>query len=284
MKLHSVNTGFFKLDGGAMFGVVPKSIWNKLNPADENNMCNWAMRCLLIETGSRKILIDTGIGTKQSEKFFGYYYLNGSDSMDGSLNALGLERTDITDVILTHLHFDHVGGAVSWNKQQTGFEPAFPNATYHLSENHLLHALNPNPREKPSFLTENFVPLQEAGVLNFVKADEELFSNVYCRMVNGHTVSMVCPEIHTPNGVVFYGADLYPSSAHIPTNYLMAYDIEPLRCMEEKAYWNNKISSEKNKQFARHAGVVNSYSKNHSTYQLNAKTQILLRQQLLHHI
>ncbi|MCC7296923.1 MAG: MBL fold metallo-hydrolase, partial [Bacteroidia bacterium] len=252
MKLHTINTGFFKLDGGAMFGVVPKSIWNRLNKADENNMCNWAMRCLLIESGSRKILIDTGIGTKQSEKFYGYYYLNGNDSLDGSLQALGIERSDITDVILTHLHFDHVGGAVAWNKQQTGYEPAFPNATFHLSESHLQHALNPNPREKASFLAENYVPLQEAGVLNFVKADEELFSNVYCRMVNGHTVSMVCPEIHTPNGVVFYGADLFPSAAHIPTNYVMAYDIEPLKSMEERVYWNQKISSENWNVFFEH--------------------------------
>jgi glyoxylase-like metal-dependent hydrolase (beta-lactamase superfamily II) len=245
MQLHTINTGFFKLDGGAMFGVVPKSIWNKLNPADENNMCNWAMRCLLVKTGNRNILIDTGIGQKQSEKFFGFYYLNGLDTLENSLNNAGLESSDITDVILTHLHFDHVGGAVKWNQNKTGYIPAFPNATYHLSEEHWLHANNPNPREKPSFLPENFLPLKEAGVLNFAKPGEELFSNIVCHTVNGHTVSMICPEIRTKEKTVFYGADLYPSSAHVPLNYVMAYDIEPLLSMKEKALWN-KIMAEGN--------------------------------------
>lgn len=256
MQLHTINTGFFKLDGGAMFGVVPKSIWNGLNPADENNMCNWAMRCLLVVDGNRKILIDTGIGNKQSEKFFGYYYLNGTDQLLLSLKQLGLETADITDVIITHLHFDHVGGAVQWNANRTGYEPTFPNATYHLSQAHWNHANNPNPREKASFLPENFIPLQEAKVLNFVKPDEELFTGIFCRMVNGHTVSMICPEIHAENEVVFYGADLYPSSAHVPLNYVMAYDIEPLRSMEEKAFWNQKICDNNWKLFFEHDRVV----------------------------
>lgn len=241
MKLHTINTGFFKLDGGAMFGVVPKSIWNRINPADDNNMCNWAMRCLLVISGNRKILIDTGIGTKQSEKFYGYYYLNGMDSLELSLRNVGLDSSDITDVIITHLHFDHVGGAVRWKKDRSGYEPAFPNATYHLSKEHWNHANHPNPREKASFLPENFIPLQEAGVLNFVQPNEEVFGGIFCRMVNGHTVSMICPEIHTGNEVVFYGADLYPSAAHVPLNYVMAYDIEPLRSMEEKSFWNKQI-------------------------------------------
>jgi glyoxylase-like metal-dependent hydrolase (beta-lactamase superfamily II) len=245
MQLHTIHTGFFKLDGGAMFGVVPKSIWNRLNPADDNNMCNWAMRCLLVVDGNRKILIDTGIGQKQSDKFFGFYYLNGTESLELSLNNVGLEALDITDVLVTHLHFDHVGGAVRWKADRSGYEPAFPNAMYHVSEEHWRHANDPNPREKPSFLPENFLPLQEAGVLNFVKPDEKLTDNFTCRMVNGHTVSMICPEINYADRTIFYGADLFPSSAHVPLNYVMAYDIEPLRSMEEKAHFN-KLAAENN--------------------------------------
>lgn len=242
MKLSTINTGFFKLDGGAMFGVVPKSLWQKINPADENNMCNWAMRCLLIQTGNRNILIDTGIGNKQSDKFFGYYYLNGTDSLANSLNSLNLDLSDISDVILTHLHFDHVGGAVSWNDDRSSYIPTFPNATYHVSEKHWHHALNPNPRERPSFLQENFVPLQENGRINFVRKDEEVYSGVICRMVNGHTAEMICPEITFDGKTLFYGADLYPSSGHVALNYIMAYDIEPLKSMEEKKYWNERLS------------------------------------------
>lgn len=243
MQLHTINTGYFKLDGGAMFGVVPKTIWNKLNPADEINMCNWALRCLLVIDGNRKILIDTGIGNKQSEKFFSFYYLNGEDSMELSLNNFGIEALDITDVLVTHLHFDHVGGAVRWKADKSGYEPAFPNATYHLSEAHWIHANNPNPREKPSFLPENFMPLKDAGVLNFVKPDEKLTENFICRMVNGHTVSMICPEIRLAEKTVFYCADLFPSSAHVPLNYVMGYDIEPLKSMEEKLHYNKMAAA-----------------------------------------
>lgn len=239
-----------------MFGVVPKSIWSRLNPADENNMCNWAMRCLLVEDGNRKILVDTGIGDKQSDKFFGFYYLNGTDSLQHSLNQIGLEFADITDVLLTHLHFDHVGGAVRWNKARTGYEPAFPNATYHLSETHWLHANNPNPREKPSFLPENYISLMENKVLNFVKPDEKLTDNFICRMVNGHTISMICPEIHYQDKYILYGADLYPSSAHVPLNYVMAYDIEPLRSMEEKAHFNQWAVEQNAILFFEHDRVV----------------------------
>lgn len=217
-----------------MFGVVPKSIWNRLNPADENNLCNWAMRCLLVEDGNRRILIDTGIGSKQSDKFFGFYHLNGEQTLEHSLQQQGLEFADITDVLLTHLHFDHVGGAVRWNRDKTGYEPAFSNATYHLTEAHWNHANHPNPREKASFLPENFVPLQEAGVLNFVKDGEQLLDGLTCHVVQGHTISMICPEIRLPERTIFYAADLIPSSAHIPLNYVMGYDIEPLKTMQEK--------------------------------------------------
>jgi glyoxylase-like metal-dependent hydrolase (beta-lactamase superfamily II) len=235
MKLHTIQTGYFKLDGGAMFGIVPKTLWNRLNPADENNMCNWAMRCLLVEDGNRRILIDTGIGSKQSDKFFGYYHLSGNDSLEMSLNKAGFEFADITDVILTHLHFDHCGGAVSWNGSKTLYMPTFPNATYHVTEAHWVHANNPNPREKPSFLQENFAVLQEQKVINFVKHGDKIGDKITCRVVGGHTVAMICPEIDLGNKKLIYAADLIPSSHHIPVNYVMGYDIEPLKTMEEKA-------------------------------------------------
>ena len=251
MKLSTIDTGFFKLDGGAMFGVVPKSIWNKLNPADENNMCNWAMRCLLIETGNRKVLIDTGIGDKQSEKFYSYYYLNGKDSLLNSLSQKGLKPDDITDVILTHLHFDHVGGAVS--KDMDGkLVPTFKNAIYHVAKAHWDHACSPNAREKASFLGENFLPLQENGVLRFAKKDEELVPGVWAHTVGGHTVEMICPKIETENGILLYAADLFPSSAHIPVNYVMGYDIEPLVTMRERQRTNEMAVAENWKYFLEH--------------------------------
>jgi glyoxylase-like metal-dependent hydrolase (beta-lactamase superfamily II) len=233
MKLHVIHSGNFKLDGGAMFGVIPKVIWNTLNPADEKNLCNWAMRCLLLEDGNKKILIDTGIGNKQSDKFFGYYYLNGNHSISSSLNDIGLTHGDITDVLLTHLHFDHVGGAVIQNSEGK-LLPAFPNATYHVTEKQWNHALKPNAREKASFLKENFLPLQEAGVLNFVKHGELLTTNLRIRSVNGHTMGMITPEIYCNGQTVVYCADLIPSSAHVPVHYTMGYDIEPLVVMREK--------------------------------------------------
>lgn len=233
MKLHTINTGFFKLDGGAMFGSVPKSIWNKLNPADEKNLCNWAMRCLLIEDGDRLILIDNGIGDKQSDKFMGYYYLNGDDSLEKSINALGFGLDEITDVFLTHLHFDHCGGGVRWNEDRSAFKMTFPNAKYWTNEDHWKHALDSNPREKASFLKENLLPMQETGHLHFVN-ELENFANAFdIRVVGGHTESMMLPQIKYKDKTIVFCADLIPSTAHVPVNYVMAYDIHPLKSMTE---------------------------------------------------
>ena len=238
MKIHIIHSGNFKLDGGAMFGVVPKSIWNKLNPSDENNMCNWAMRCLLIETDNRLVLIDTGIGNKQSDKFYSHYSLNGDYSLTKSLNDAGFKASDITDVLLTHLHFDHCGGAVVRNLDET-LSLAFPNATYHLTESHWKHANNPNPREKASFLIENFELIGASGKLNFVNDGDILANCIEVKVFEGHTLGMVAPLIHLDNGrKVLYAADLYPSAAHIPANYVMSYDIQPLISMNERITMN----------------------------------------------
>ena len=234
MKLYPINAGHFKLDGGAMFGVVPKSMWNKLNPADENNMCNWAMRCLLVEDEGRLILIDNGMGNKQSEKFFGYYYLNGDDTLDKSLAKYGFTKDDITDVFLTHLHFDHCGGSIE--KVNDKLVPAFKNATYWSNENHWKWATEPNDREKASFLKENILPIQESGKLKFIEAKEgiEFTKNIKLRFVKGHTESMMLPEIKYKDKTIVYMADLLPSVAHIPVPYVMAYDTRPLETLVEK--------------------------------------------------
>jgi len=234
MHLYTIDTGFFKLDGGAMFGVVPKSIWKNLNPADENNMCNWAMRCLLIEDGNRLILIDNGIGNKQSAKFFGYYYLNGDDTLDKSLNSLGFSREDITDVVLTHLHFDHCGGSIEWNADRTSYQTAFKHATYWSNTEHWQHALNSNPREKPSFLTENIVPIQESGQLKFVEKPLDIAPFIHLRTVYGHTEAMMLPQIQYKGQTIVFCADLIPSLGHLPVNYVMAYDIKPLESMRDR--------------------------------------------------
>jgi glyoxylase-like metal-dependent hydrolase (beta-lactamase superfamily II) len=235
MKLYSINTGYFKLDGGAMFGVVPKSIWNKLNPADENNLCTWAMRSLLIEDGNRLILVDTGIGNKQDAKFFGHYYLHGNDTLDKSLAKYGFHRHDITDVLLTHLHFDHVGGAIVIEKNK--MVPAFKNATYWSNEQHWQWATKPNDREKASFLKENIQPIQDSGKLKFIEVKEDIaFSDsVTIRFVNGHTHAMMLPQINNYKGrTLVYVADLLPSAGHIPIPYVMAYDMFPLTTLQEK--------------------------------------------------
>jgi glyoxylase-like metal-dependent hydrolase (beta-lactamase superfamily II) len=232
MRVLPIHTGNFKLDGGAMFGVVPKVIWNKLVPANENNLCNWSMRCLLVEIEDRKILIDTGIGNKQSEKFYGHYDLNGDDSLMGSLASNGISADQITDVLLTHLHFDHCGGAII--KQDDALLPQFPNAIYHLTESHWNHANNPNDRERASFLPENFMLLKELGLLNFVNEGDMIADCIEIKVFNGHTFGMIAPIIHWGATKLMYMADLIPAAAHIPVNYVMGYDIQPLITMEEK--------------------------------------------------
>jgi glyoxylase-like metal-dependent hydrolase (beta-lactamase superfamily II) len=232
MRVLPIHTGNFKLDGGAMFGVVPKVIWNKLVPANENNLCNWSMRCLLVEIEDRKILIDTGIGNKQSEKFYGHYDLNGEDSLMGSLTSNGISADQITDVLLTHLHFDHCGGAII--KQDDALLPQFPNAIYHLTESHWNHANNPNDRERASFLPENFMLLKELGLLNFVNEGDMIADCIEIKVFNGHTFGMIAPIIHWGATKLMYMADLIPAAAHIPVNYVMGYDIQPLITMEEK--------------------------------------------------
>ncbi len=237
MKLTTIQTGNFKLDGGAMFGVVPKVLWNRLNPADENNLCNWAMRCLLVEINDKKILIDTGIGNKQSENFYSHYYLNGNDSLTSSLACIGIDASQITDVLLTHLHFDHCGGAVIKNNEE--LMPAFPNATYYVSQTQWDHANNPNPREKASFLKENFVPLMDHGVLKFLQEGDVLHDCMEVHLFNGHTLGMIAPLIHLPDGKkMLYGADLFPSSNHLKPNFAMGYDIQPLLTMTERESMN----------------------------------------------
>jgi glyoxylase-like metal-dependent hydrolase (beta-lactamase superfamily II) len=234
MKLYSINTGFFKLDGGAMFGVVPKSIWSKLNIPDDNNMCNWAMRCLLIESGDRLILIDNGMGNKQDEKFFGYYYLNGTDTLEKSLAKYRFSKSDITDVFLTHLHFDHCGGSIE--RRGENLVPAFPNASYWSNSKHWEWAIKPNDREKASFLNENIFPISESGKLKFVEREEkvEFAKDITIRFVNGHTESMMLPQIRIGDRTLVFMADLLPSTAHIPIPYIMAYDVRPLETMIEK--------------------------------------------------
>jgi len=234
MKLHTINTGFFKLDGGAMFGVVPKVIWQKTNPADANNLCTWAMRCLLIEEGNQLILVDTGIGNKQDEKFFSHYYLHGDDSMEKSLAQLGFSTADITDVFLTHLHFDHVGGAVVRDGEQ--LKPAFSNATYWSNEKHWQWAVEPNAREKASFLKENILPIQESGQLKFVAEQENIAwqKDISISFAYGHTDAMMLPKINYKGKTIVYMADLLPSVGHLPLPYVMAYDMFPLKTLTEK--------------------------------------------------
>ncbi len=235
MKLYTINTGNFKLDGGAMFGVVPKSIWNKINPADENNMCNWAMRCLLVEEGKRLVLIDNGLGDKQDSKFFSYYFLNGSDSLITSLKKYGFTTDDITDDFLTHLHFDHCGGSVIWNSKKDGYELAFKNAQYWSNEKHWQWAVHPNAREKASFLKENILPIQESGHLKFLKEGDKLWEEFQITIVNGHTEAMMLPVLNYNGKQIIYCADLIPSAGHLPVSYVMAYDMRPLVTLEEKS-------------------------------------------------
>ena len=233
MKLYTIHSGYFKLDGGAMFGVVPKVIWNKLNPADSNNLCTWAMRLLLMEDGNRLILIDTGLGNKQSEKFFSHYEPSGDNHLEKSLGKLGFGLDEITDVILTHLHFDHCGGAVSIQNEK--LVPTFKNAIYWSNEKHFEWALHPNPRERASFLKENFEILQSEGRVQYVADGDRIGENMYVRTVNGHTEQMLIPHIEVKDKTLVYMADLIPSYAHIPVPYVMGYDIRPLDCLKERS-------------------------------------------------
>ena len=258
MKLYPVETGNFKLDGGAMFGVVPKALWSRTNPADQNNLIDIAARSLLIEEGERLVLIDTGLGNKQSEKFFGYYHRWGNHSLDGSLKKLGFHRDDITDVFLTHLHFDHCGGSVQWNADRTGYEPAFKNAVFWTNEAHWKWATEPNAREKASFLKENILPMQEAGQLRFIPReagrsfikDSPLGFGVL--FVDGHTDKQMIPQIHYRGKTVVFMADLIPTAGHIPLPYVMGYDTRPLKTLEEKAVFLNKATEQEYILFMEH--------------------------------
>jgi len=252
MKLYSINTGFFKLDGGAMFGVVPKTIWNKINPADENNLCDWALRCLLIEDGDRLILVDNGNGDKQDAKFFSHYHLRGDDTLEKSLAKYGFSKNDITDVFLTHLHFDHCGGSIK--REGDKLVPNFKNAIFWSNKEHWDWAVNPNEREKASFLKENILPIEESGKLKFIEHwfDKHLdkpgwhlmingllpsvsfTNNISVRFVSGHTESMMLPQINYNGKTVVFMADLLPSAGHIPLPYIMGYDMFPLQTLNEK--------------------------------------------------
>lgn len=259
MKIHPLNTGNFKLDGGAMFGVVPKTLWQKTNPADDNNMCNWAMRSMLIEDGNRLMIIDTGIGDKQNEKFFSHYYMNGTDSLKQNLKKLGYSTDDITDVFLTHLHFDHCGGAIQWNKDHTAFEPVFKNAIYWSNDQHWKWATEPNPREKASFLSENILPIQESGQLKFIERKDTVTRNVFNQMdvlfVDGHTDSMMIPHVKYQGKTIAFMADLLPSVGHIPLAYVMGYDTRPLITMTEKEQFLQRAVDEEFVLFLEHDSV-----------------------------
>jgi glyoxylase-like metal-dependent hydrolase (beta-lactamase superfamily II) len=259
MKIHPIETGTFKLDGGAMFGVVPKSLWSKTNPADVNNLCTWSMRCLLIEDGNRLILIDTGIGDKQSEKFFSHYYLADTQTLEQSLNKQGFGLDQITDVFLTHLHFDHCGGAVKRNNDRTGLQTVFPNARYWSTENHWKWATEPNAREKASFLSENILPLQESGQLSFVTRNNNfttsIFPNIDVLFVDGHTESMMIPHIRYKGKTLVYMADLLPSTGHIPLPYVMGYDTRPLLTLSEKEKFLIQAANEEYVLFLEHDSV-----------------------------
>lgn len=250
MNLYSINTGFFKLDGGAMFGVVPKALWERTNPSDSNNMCNWAMRSLLIEDGNRLILIDTGIGNKQTDKFFSHYFLHGDASLAGSLKNHGFSVDDITDVLLTHLHFDHCGGSIEWaNKEKTILEPVFKNAKFWSNENHWNWATTPNNREKASFLSDNIQPIKESGQLNFIerkaRTTSGVFNNIDVFFADGHTESQMIPIIKYKQYKIAFMADLLPSVGHIPLPYVMGYDTRPLLTLDEKQAFLN-LAAENN--------------------------------------
>ena len=250
MKIYPIECGNLKLDGGAMFGVVPKTLWTKTNPADENNMIDIATRSLLIEDGDKLILIDTGMGNKQSDKFFGYYYLWGEYDLDSSLKKHGFSRDDITDVFMTHLHFDHCGGSIQWNKDKTGYEPAFKNAKFWTNKDHWKWATEPNPREKASFLKENILPMQESGQLHFVDIPDNPFQGKTelgfdVIFVDGHTDKQMLPKLTINGQTLVYVADLIPTAGHAPLVYVMGYDTRPLLTMAEKEKFLEKAAEKK---------------------------------------
>jgi len=252
MNLYTIDTGFFKLDGGAMFGVVPKVLWSRTNPADDNNLCPWAMRSLLIEDGNRLILIDNGIGDKQDDKFLKHYYLHGDVSLHSSLAKCGFSADDVTDVFLTHLHFDHCGGSVKWNQHRTSFEMTFKNAKYWSNKEHWKWAIEPNNREKASFLRENIIPIQEAGYLNFVEKKKNIFRNFDVLFVNGHTEAQMIPHITYKDKTIVFAADLLPSTGHIPLPYIMGYDTRPLLTLIEKEKFLKKAAEQEYILFLQH--------------------------------
>ena len=237
MKLFPVHISNFKIDGGAMFGVVPKAIWVKKYPSDENNLCTWSLRSLLVDAGDQKILVDNGYGDKQSEKFFRHVHLHGGDGLEGGLARYGYTPDDITDMVLTHLHADHCGGGICYNEDKTGFEPVFKNATYWVSKTQWDWAMNPNQREKDSFLKENLLPMQESGLLKFVYENMELFPGFRLRMFNGHTKGQMIPFIDYKGRTIVFTADLIPSVTHIPIVYNMSYDVFPLETLKEKDHF-----------------------------------------------
>lgn len=256
MKLHPIETGFFKLDGGAMFGVVPKSIWQKTNPADQNNMCTWAMRSLLIENRNQLILVDTGIGNKQDEKFLSHYYLHGNDSLEKSLTKTGFAKEDITDVFLTHLHFDHCGGAIE--KKKNSLMPAFKNANYWSNQQHWDWAVKPNAREKASFLKENILPIQESGQLGFIPIQNNI---VFCENFSvlfayGHTHAMMLPKLAYKNKILVFMADLLPSTSHIPLPYIMSYDMFPMKTLIEKQDFLTEAANNEYILFMQHDPLI----------------------------
>ena len=275
MKLHTIDTGLFKLDGGAMFGVVPKTIWGKLHAPDANNLCTWAMRCLLIEDGKQLILIDCGLGNKQDEKFFSHYEPHGDHTLERSLATLGFGPDDITDVLLSHLHFDHCGGAIK--RQGEKLVPAFKNATYWSNEKHWSWAVKPNAREKASFLRENIIPIEESGQLKFIdEGSTALHPSVLIKTVNGHTESMMTPHISYHDHTIVYCADLFPSRWHLPTPFVMAYDTRPLLTLEERQQFLPQAASDNYLLYFEHDPYVEMVSLQNTEKGVREKDQIRL--------